>query len=237
MSDLIEHLAIIPDGSGRWAKQRHLPRYFGHYQGYKNFINIIHHCIERRIKIVSVYTLSKYNMGRDAKEVKSLLAIMLNYFINADVKKLHQKNVRLRFIGDLDRIQNKSIVKSLKSATELTQSNTALTLNISVAYSGRWDILQATKKMYEQLSAGHLTLDQINESTLGDYTNLGQMPNPEFCIRTGGEYRISDFCIWQLAYAELFFSDLLWPDFTPEKLDKALEDYATRKRRFGLEAK
>lgn len=233
----LEHLAMIPDGNGRWAKKHKLSRFHGHYRGIKQALKLVDLCAVRKIKSVSVYSLSRYNLGRDLNEVNKLLSLLLNIFIKFEVKKLHQKNIKLNVIGDYHSLGNKNVSEGLERAMDLTKNNTNLNLNIAIAYSGRWDILQASEKMREQLAKGLLSEKDINEKKFSSFTQLGDLPDPEFCIRTGGEFRISDFCLWQLAYSEFYFTDTLWPDFDEAELDLALNSYFSRDRRFGLEAK
>jgi undecaprenyl diphosphate synthase len=230
-STLPKHIAIIMDGNGRWAKQKHLPRMAGHHEGLKAVKRIVQACGEEGIKVLTLFAFSSENWQRPQQEVSGLMKLFLSSLQN-EVEKLHSNNVRLRIVGDSSRL-SEELKASIHKAQQLTCANTGLTLVIAVDYGGQWDILQATQKIAEQienkiLSSKDITL-QIFESFLG----LADLPHPDLFIRTSGEKRISNFLLWQLAYTELYFTDIFWPDFDKDTLADALDFYSKRERRFG----
>ena len=225
------HVAIIMDGNGRWAKQRRLPRTAGHKEGVKTTQEIIKACGEAGIKYLTLFAFSSENWNRPKTEVSALMDLFLRSLEN-EVSNLAENGVRLKFLGQSDAF-SKKLFQQMQHAEQLTKDNDKLFLNIAVNYGGKWDLLQATKKLIEQVQHGSLSLSDINESVLENELATGSMPAADLFIRTGGEQRISNFLLWQLAYTELYFSEALWPDFGLEELNKALDAYRLRQRRFG----
>jgi len=222
------HIAIIMDGNGRWAKQRFMPRIAGHRRGVENVRNAVRACVERGIEFLTLFAFSSENWRRPAEEVSFLMQLFVNA-LEQEVAKLHKDNIRFKVIGDLSRFEPR-LRQLIADAEELTRDNTLLTLSVAADYGGRWDIIQAVKRMLSdqpQLAAG------FAEPDLLPYLSLGYAPEPDLFIRTGGEQRISNFLLWQLAYTELYFSDTLWPDFDTAALERALASYRQRERRFG----
>ncbi len=222
------HIAIIMDGNGRWAKQRFLPRIAGHRQGVESVRAIVKLCIELGIEHLTLFAFSSENWRRPADEVSMLMQLFM-LALQREVKKLHGGGVRLKIVGDLSRFEPK-LVKLIRNSEQLTQENTRLTLTVAANYGGRWDILQAVHAMLKdspQLAA------TFTEADLSGYLSMSYAPEPDLFIRTGGEQRISNFLLWQLAYTELYFTDTLWPDFDRQALDLAIQSYQQRERRFG----
>ncbi len=226
-----QHVAIIMDGNGRWAKQRGKPAPFGHRAGVEAVRKVLQLCADHGIGIVTLFAFSSENWQRPSTEVKALMALFATY-LKGEIKKLHQDGVRVRFIGDRQRF-NRSLVKQMEHAEQLTANNTDTTLVIAVDYGGQWDIANAARQLAEQVQAGQLQPGQIDEQLLDAYICLADLPKPDLCIRTAGEQRISNFLLWQLAYAELFFSEALWPDFGEPELLAALDSFNQRERRYG----
>jgi len=229
--NLPRHLAIIMDGNGRWAKQRGLPRVAGHRAGVKALQKIVNFSATEGIEILTVYAFSSENWKRPRSEV-SMLMELFTTSLQQRFKELHDNNVRLRFVGDLSSFPEK-LRQSMSETQNLTTNNTGLELVIAVNYGGRWDITNAFKKLYKEICAGSMKLEDVNEDSIGKFMCLADLPEPDLFIRTGGEMRISNFMLWQLAYTELYFDDCLWPDFDIARLGKALQWYAGRERRFG----
>lgn len=229
---LPRHVAIIMDGNGRWAERRHLPRYAGHRAGVKAVQTIVEACAVREIEVLTLFAFSSENWRRPQQEVGLLMELFLTT-LRREVDRLHQRNVRLRFIGDRTAFPA-SIHKRIDAAEELTKDNTGLTLVIAVNYGGRWDITQAARRLARKVEAGELRADEITPQHLEAELSLHGLPEPDLFIRTGGEQRISNFLLWQLAYTELYFTDILWPDFDAQAFADALTSFAGRQRRFGL---
>lgn len=227
----IQHLAVIMDGNGRWARMRGLPRGAGHRAGVKTVRQMISACEEHAIEYLTLFAFSSENWQRPKKEVSTLMDLFVST-LSKELPELHKNNIRLQFIGDLSRF-DKNLKQAIESAEGKTCNNTGLKLNIAVNYGGRWDIVNAAKKVAQQVLAGNLTVDQIDESLFSQYLKLSTMPAPELLIRSGGEKRISNFLIWQTAYSELYFTDCLWPAFDKKELDKAVQWFDSRQRRFG----
>lgn len=225
------HIAIIMDGNGRWAKQQNKPRFIGHKAGVDSVESIVKHCAELGVEVLSLFAFSSENWRRPSKEVE-LLMELFSLALKQQVKRLHKNNIRLRVIGDISRFSN-AIQKHIKDGEALTASNTGLTINIAANYGGRWDITQAVKNIAQQVQKGELEPDAISESTFTDLLSTATLPEPDLFIRTGGEERISNFLLWQMAYTELYFTSVLWPDFKEAELDKAIDSFAMRERRFG----
>lgn len=229
--NLPKHIAIIMDGNGRWAKQRGLPRIAGHRAGVKALQNIVNFSATKGIDILTVYAFSSENWKRPRTEV-SMLMELFNTSLRQRFRDLHDNNVRLRFIGDLSLFPAR-LQKSMADAEDLTTNNTGLELVIAVNYGGRWDITNAFKVLNKKISDKSISIEDINETLIGEFMCLSDLPEPDLFIRTGGEMRISNYFLWQLAYTELYFNDCLWPDFGTESIQTALKWYAGRERRFG----
>ncbi len=225
------HVAIIMDGNGRWAQKRHLPRFAGHKAGVETVREIVKACGEKGIKVLTLFAFSSENWRRPKKEVGLLMELFLTA-LEHEVRKLHKNGVRLRIIGDTtafpDKIQNR-----IREAEALTADNEALVLNIAANYGGKWDITQAVRELAAQVQLGELSAEQIDADIIASKLSMHDLPEPDLFIRTGGEQRISNFLIWQLAYAELYFTDVLWPDFNRKEFEQALISFAGRQRRFG----
>ncbi len=234
MSDtnLPKHIAIIMDGNGRWATQRGLPRSAGHRKGVNALKDIVKFCANTGIEVLTVFAFSSENWKRPKQEVEILMDLFLSA-LKSEVNELHENNVALKFIGDRDGFPLK-LIEMIDSTELQTENNTGLKLFVAANYGGRWDIVQACKQMAENVHQGKCTIDEINESQLSAQLTLSGCPEPDLFIRTGGEQRISNFLLWQCAYAELYFCETLWPDFDDVNLQTALQWYAGRQRRFGL---
>ncbi len=225
------HIAVVMDGNGRWANKRHLPRAAGHKAGVGSTRKIVERCAKKNIEALTIFAFSSENWNRPKSEVSALMALFVST-IMAEVKKLHKKNVCVKFIGDRTRFSEK-LQNSINEAEVLTRDNSGLHLNIAANYGGRWDVVNACKQIAEQVKNNKTSIQDIDETMFDSFMSLSELPAPDLFIRTGGEQRISNFLIWQLAYSELYFVDTLWPDFSDEDLDVALTWYAGRQRRFG----
>ncbi len=225
------HIAIIMDGNGRWAKKRHMPRVAGHRAGVESVRAIIQRCGELNVEVLTLFAFSSENWRRPEKEVGLLMELFI-MALQRESKKLREGKVRLKVIGDLSRFSDK-LRKEIKKAEDLTKENTGLELVIAANYGGRWDITQAVQSVASQVKQGVIDADAVTEAHIEKYLSLAGLPEPDLFIRTGGEQRISNFLLWQLAYSELYFTDILWPDFNKDELNIALEWFAGRQRRFG----
>lgn len=228
---LPRHLAVVMDGNGRWANKRHLPRAAGHKAGVNATRKIVENCAKNKIEALTIFAFSSENWSRPEAEVSSLMALFITT-ISAEVKKLHKKNVCVKFIGDRSRFSEK-LQGSINESELLTQNNTGLHLNIAANYGGRWDVINACKLLMAEVKDNKRVIQDIDEEVFDSFMCLNDVPPPDLFIRTGGEQRISNFLIWQLAYTELYFVDTLWPDFSDEHFTEALSWYAGRQRRFG----
>jgi undecaprenyl diphosphate synthase len=226
------HIAIIMDGNGRWAKRRHLPRGAGHKAGLTAARRTIERCGELGIRALTLFAFSSENWRRPDTEVGGLMELFMNA-LQTEVDKLHRNQVAVRFIGDLS-VFSPALRDAMLNTHQLTGANTGMRLNIAVSYGGRWDIAQATRSLAEEVAEGKREASEIDERILGSALALGDCPDPDLFIRTGGEHRISNFLLWNLAYTELYFTEMLWPDFDSQALDSALEWFAGRERRFGM---
>lgn len=229
--NLPRHIAIIMDGNGRWAVQRNLPRISGHKAGVEAVREVVRTCGELGIEVLTLFAFSSENWRRPEKEVGLLMELFITA-LGREVSKLHKNNVRLRVIGDLDGFSSK-LQKRIQDAEQKTSENTGLTLVIAANYGGQWDLAQAMRKLAQRVEAGKLAADEIKPEMIGREICLHDLPEPDLFIRSGGEQRISNFMIWQLAYTELYFTPTLWPDFDRKALLDALSSYAGRQRRFG----
>ncbi len=226
------HVAVIMDGNGRWARARGLPRAAGHKAGIKPVRMTIEQCGQRGIEALTLFAFSSENWQRPTEEVSTLFGLFLDA-LDREIAELHEKSVRLRFIGDRERL-SPALVSRMAAAEALTARNNGLKLQIAVSYGGRWDLVQATRALAERCLRGELASDAIDERALGESLALGDLPDPDLFIRTGGERRISNFLLWNLAYTELCFTECLWPEFDVAELESALASFARRERRFGL---
>lgn len=225
------HIAIIMDGNGRWAQKRFMPRAMGHQAGVTAVRKIVEHCAQAGIEVLTLFAFSSENWRRPQEEV-SLLMNLFMATLQREIEKLNRNNIRLRFIGDrsafAEPLQNKLFEGEL-----LTKDNTALTLVIAVNYGGRWDLCQAFRKVTEKILAGELQTHDLNEQLINRHLSTADLPEPDLFIRTGGEQRVSNFLLWQLAYTEMYFTAKLWPDFDQEALTDAIKSFKSRQRRFG----
>jgi undecaprenyl diphosphate synthase len=226
-----EHIAVIMDGNGRWAKSRALPRHAGHRSGVKSVRATVEQAAKRGVSFLTLFAFSSENWRRPQDEVSRLMNLFLEA-LQREVDDLHRNNVRLTFIGAREQLQD-SLVSKIAAAEERTRNNSGLNLIVAVAYGGRWDIVEATKVLAAKVHRGELTAETIDESHFAAQLALADVPDPDLLIRTGGEQRISNFLLWNLAYAELYFCDCLWPEFGATQFDEALEYYAGRQRRYG----
>lgn len=225
------HVAIIMDGNNRWAKKRLLPGVAGHKAGVDAVRAVIEVCAEAGVEVLTLFAFSSENWRRPAEEVGALMELFLSA-LHRESKKLHKNAINLRIIGDRSRF-HPELQAAMRKAEDLTCEHRGFVLQIAANYGGQWDIVQAAQQLAREVQAGQLQPEQITAERLEDHLVTGGLPLPDLCIRTGGEHRISNFLLWQLAYAELYFSDLFWPDFKHEAMRTALADYATRQRRFG----
>lgn len=225
------HLAVIMDGNGRWAKQRGRPRTLGHRAGARAVNLCIDWCIERGIGALTLFAFSSENWQRPAEEVSALMGLFLRA-LDREVEELHRRGVRLRFIGERSHFKP-DLQARMDRAEVLTASNGGLQLSIAASYGGRWDIARAARRLAERAARGELDPTRIDEALLQAETCLAELPPPDLFLRTGGDQRISNFLLWQLAYTELYFTETLWPDLGRDALDEALAAYASRERRFG----
>ncbi len=233
MKVLPQHVAIVMDGNGRWAKQRKLPRIAGHRAGAKSVKKVVECCIKQGVKALTLFALSVENFQhRPRNEVQFLISLFLESLQN-NTKELHDNNVRIRVIGDLS-VLNAKLREQVERSQVLTANNNALNLVVAINYSGRWDLLQASQKIAEKVHQSELTPSQITEQTIANLLCSHDLPEPDLLIRTSGEQRISNFMLWQFAYTELYFTDIFWPDFDEAAFMQALQCYQSRQRRFGL---
>ncbi|WP_395789907.1 polyprenyl diphosphate synthase [Aquimonas sp.] len=230
-TQLPRHLAVIMDGNGRWAKQRGRPRTLGHRAGARAVNLCIDFCIARGIGALTLFAFSSENWQRPVDEVSALMGLFLRA-LDREVEELHRRQVRLRFIGDRATF-SPDLQRRMRQAESLTVANTGLQLSIAASYGGRWDIVQAARRMAVQVSQGELTPEQIDEARFDAELSLSELPAPDLFIRSGGDQRISNFLLWQLAYTELYFTETLWPDLDAKVLEEALAVFASRERRFG----
>lgn len=225
------HVAIIMDGNNRWAKKRLMPGVAGHKAGVDAVRAVVETSAEQGIEVLTLFAFSSENWRRPEKEVNALMQLFI-VALEREVKKLHKNNIRLVVMGDKSAFQQK-IQELIADAEQLTENNDRMTLVIAANYGGQWDIAQAAKRIAQDVAAGKLNADEIDEQVFHKYTWLNEFPAPDLMIRTGGEERISNFMIWQTAYSEFYFSDALWPDFKQQEYKKALAAFANRVRRFG----
>jgi undecaprenyl diphosphate synthase len=228
---LPRHIAIIMDGNGRWAREQGQDRLFGHYHGVESVRDIVEGCAELEIEYLTLYAFSTENWDRPEYEVVGLMELLVKT-IRGEVESLNKNNIRLHVIGDINMLPQYA-QKELQEALEITKSNTGLNLIMALSYSGRWELLNAVKNIAWAVRQGKLDVGEIDQDILQQYLCTSAFPDPELMIRTSGEYRISNFLLYQLAYAELYFTNVRWPDFRKANLYEALLDYQNRERRFG----
>jgi undecaprenyl diphosphate synthase len=231
MADTPQHVAIIMDGNGRWARSRGLPRPAGHRASIKVVRRVVEECAERKVRYLTLFAFSSENWRRPADEVGMLINLFLDA-LEREVADLHRNQVRLSFIGDRE-LLGTELERRMRTAEELTLGNSGLRLIVAMAYGGRWDIAQACRSLAADAAAGTLAAAAIDEAQIAQRLALAGIPDPDLLIRTGGERRISNFLLWNLAYTELYFCDELWPEFSSAHLDAAFEYYRQRERRFG----
>jgi undecaprenyl diphosphate synthase len=226
--EIPNHIAVIMDGNGRWARKRFLPRVAGHKRGVETVRDLVKQCALLNVKYLTLFAFSSENWRRPDDEVSFLMSLFMDA-LKREVTKLHENNIRLVLIGDRSRFA-KDLVKQIKISEKLTAKNTGLTLTIAANYGGRWDILQATNKM---IAKNPEKVEPFAEADLAPHLTMHYAPEPDLFIRTGGEKRVSNFLLWQLAYTEFYFTDTLWPDFDDEEFLAAIQSYQQRERRFG----
>lgn len=230
-NNIPKHVAIIMDGNGRWAKQQGKMRVFGHTNGVKAVRRSVSYARQIGVQSLTLYAFSSENWNRPEAEVSALMTLFMQA-LDREVKKLHKNNIKLLILGDKSKFSDK-LQEKIAKAEKLTENNTALTVNIAANYGGCWDIVQATQKLAEQVKAGELAPEQINEELFQQMLVTKAQPPVDLLIRTSGEQRISNFLLWQIAYAELYFTDVLWPDFNEEEFNRAVFAFQQRERRFG----
>jgi undecaprenyl diphosphate synthase len=228
---LPKHIAIIMDGNGRWAEEKGQERLYGHFHGVESVRNIVEGCAELGIGYLTLYAFSTENWDRPVQEVEGLMALLVDT-IRKEVPTLNKNNIRLHVIGDMQMLPEFAR-KELNEALEMTAANTGLNLVMALSYSSRWELVNAVKQIGIDVKAGKIDPQTINQDTLQQYLSTSQLPDPELMIRTSGEYRISNFLLYQLAYAELYFTNTRWPDFRKDHLYEAILDFQMRERRFG----
>lgn len=228
---LPQHVAIVMDGNGRWAEARHQPRKLGHRAGVKSVRGIVEACLRRGIPALTLFAFSSENWHRPKAEVSALMKLFMRA-MDSEAEELHRNGVRLAFIGDRSGFAAELRVR-MDQVEERSRENTRLRLSVAANYGGRWDIVQAARQLAGQVAAGEIRADAIDEKRFAQAVALGDLAEPDLFIRTGGEQRISNFLLWQIAYCELWFTDTLWPDFDADCFDQALQAFARRERRFG----
>jgi undecaprenyl diphosphate synthase len=219
------------DGNGRWAKKRFLPRFAGHQAGLETVRRVVKYCAQEHIEVLTLFAFSSENWRRPQEEVSLLMQLFITA-LQREVQKLHKNNVKLRVIGEREAFPTQ-LQEYIAQAEQLTAQNTGLTLVIAANYGGRWDITQAAQRMAREIQQGTLQVETLNEQQFKQYLCLADLPEPDLFIRTGGEQRVSNFLLWQLAYTEMYFTETLWPDFDQAAFQQALHSFSTRQRRFG----
>lgn len=225
------HVAIIMDGNGRWAKGRGLERIEGHRAGAEAVRRVVKACVEMGIEVLTIFAFSTENWSRPREEVDALMALLVEYF-SRDLEELHSLGVRLRVIGERERLP-KPVQESVDRAVNCTKGNSRMTLVVCLSYGGRWDIVQATRRIAKRVAEGDIAPEEIDENMFSSFLETAGLPDPDLVIRTSGEMRISNFLLWQLAYSEIWVTPTLWPDFGEQHLRQAVEEYSKRERRFG----
>ena len=230
--NLPRHIAVIMDGNNRWARAHQLTGVSGHRAGAVTARKIVNHCADRGVEILTLFVFSSENWSRPKREVNGLMALFLNVLQRQEVARLHERRMRLRFIGNRERFSPK-LQRLMAEAEALTAGNRGMTVVVAADYGGRWDMANAARRIAADVRAGRLDPAEVDEDCVQRHIALGDLQMPDLCIRTGGEQRISNFLLWQFAYTEFYFTDTFWPDFDAAELDRAIEDYARRQRRFG----
>ena len=225
------HIAIIMDGNGRWAQKRFMPRAVGHQAGVKAVRKIVEYCANHKVDVLTLFAFSSENWRRPEAEVSLLMALFMAT-LQREINKLDRNNIRLRFIGDRTAFSDKLQQKMAEGEAQ-TQDNTALTLVIAANYGGHWDMCQAFQQVVDKMATGELEHQVISEQLINQHLSTADLPDPDLFIRTGGEQRVSNFMLWQLAYTELYFTATLWPDFDQDTLEDAIKSFKSRQRRFG----
>ena len=231
MEKLPKHIAIIMDGNGRWAKKRFLPRTAGHKAGVETIREVVKECSRLNIKYLTLYAFSTENWKRPKIEIDTLMNLLVTYLKN-EIRELHKNNVKITTIGDISKLPEMCI-NELDRARELTKYNTGVTLNLALNYGSRFDITNAVLDIVKDCKSDKINIDSINEDTIKNYLSTKSTPDPDLLIRTSGEQRLSNFLLWELAYSEFYFTDIHWPDFNRQELQKAIYVYQNRDRRFG----
>ncbi|MBL4582290.1 MAG: di-trans,poly-cis-decaprenylcistransferase [Gammaproteobacteria bacterium] len=230
--ELPQHIAIVMDGNNRWAKAKDLPVRSGHRFGAEAAREIINSCLARDIKYLTLFAFSSENWLRPRQEVQGLMALFLTVLKRKEINQIHKRNVRLQFIGNRSSFAQK-LQNNMREVEELTRNNTGMTVIVAADYGGRWDIANAVTGIVEKVTSGELSASAIDVDLVNQYISTSDYPDPDLCIRTGGEHRISNFLLWQFAYTELYFTDCYWPDFDDAQFQLALDDFARRQRRYG----
>lgn len=230
--DIPKHIAIIMDGNGRWAKSKGLPRVRGHQKGVETVREIVEASAQLGVNYLTLYTFSTENWKRPKDEVSTLMRLIVKSLQN-ETDELNKNNIKLTTIGDITSLPE-IVQKELHQACEKTKNNSRMTLNLALSYSGRWELLEAVKNIIREYENGNINLDDIDEHYFSNFLTTKNLPDPDLMIRSGGEYRISNFLLWQLAYSELYVSNVYWPDFNCRYLEEAIRDFQSRERRFGL---
>ncbi len=225
------HIAIIMDGNGRWASKRLLPRTMGHREGMKAIKRVVNACVELQVQFLTLYAFSTENWRRPQNEVDYLMDLLIE-FLNRELQELHENHIRINILGDYSSLPAKCI-EGIEQARQTTRHNKTMTFNLAINYGSRTEILQAVKKIGEEIIAGQANINDINEDIFSNYLYTRDIPDPDLLIRTAGEFRLSNFLLWQSAYTELWITDVTWPDFAREHLLQAISDYGKRERRFG----
>jgi undecaprenyl diphosphate synthase len=226
------HVAIIMDGNNRWAKRRGLPGAAGHRAGVEAVRGVLRACRKHGVEVLTLFAFSSENWGRPQPEVRALLALLSRYLRN-EVRELHKDGIRLRFIGQRSRFSER-LRRLMVQSEQMTAGNSAATVVIAVDYGGQWDIAQTAQKLAQRVLDGSLQPEEITPELIDRNISISDLPRPDLCIRTGGDARVSNFMLWHFAYSELYFTNILWPDFDDAELARALADYSRRERRFGL---
>ena len=231
MTAVPRHIAIVMDGNGRWAKRQNRPRFWGHKRGVERVRSTVERCIDLGVEALTLFAFSTENWNRPEEEVSYLMGLFISS-LQREVKRLHKNDIRLQIIGETGRFPQ-PLQKAIVEAEQLTKDNSKLCLNIAANYGGRWDITEATRQLCTQVASGELSPDEITIEHLQQNISLGNLPEPDLFIRTGGEQRVSNFLLWQMAYCEFYFTDLYWPEFDRNALDAAVSSFSQRQRRFG----
>lgn len=229
------HIAIIMDGNNRWARNRGERGSAGHRAGAEAAREVVYSCVNRGVEYLTLFAFSSENWLRPDKEVKGLMALFLSVLRRHEIRQMHERNVRLQFIGNRSSFTPR-LQKNMRDVEELTRNNTGTVVTVAADYGGRWDISQAAQRLAEAVLRGELVASEISPELIQQHICMGDLPEPDLCIRTGGEQRISNFLLWQFAYTELYFTDCFWPDFDDSTFQLALDDYSGRKRRFGRQS-